>query len=238
MTHPRVLLVEDDPSLQRFVEMALELMPLELHCRDSVAGAIEMLQQAPVSLLITDLLLPDGSGRDLLARLNAEPALRGQARVMVFSAGLDDTISAELVKAGAWRTLAKPCSLDDLERCVSEGLAAAAADSPAAAAAAAPAAVDALQQHFAGNAALYQAFRASCLQQFAQDIEAGEAACRARDGQALRRLAHSLKSVLLTLGHTAESMDAAALELAADAADWPHALPLWQSLRQGLTAMR
>lgn len=235
MTHPRVLLVEDDPSLQRFVEMALELMPLELHCRDTVAGAIEMLQQAPVDLLITDLLLPDGSGRDLLARLHAEPALRGQARVMVFSAGLDDAISAELVKAGAWRTLAKPCSLDDLERCVGEGLDTAAADPPAAAA---PEAVDPLQQHFAGNAALYQAFRASCLQQFAHDIEAGEAACRARDGQAMRRLAHSLKSVLLTLGHVAESMDAAALELAADAADWPQALPLWQSLRQGLAALR
>lgn len=235
MTHPRVLLVEDDPSLQRFVEMALELMPLELHCRDSVAGAIELLQQAPVSLLITDLLLPDGSGRDLLARLNAEPALRGQARVMVFSAGLNDSISAELLKAGAWRTLSKPCSLDDLERYVSEGLATAAADPTAAAA---PAAVDPLQQHFAGNAALYQAFRASCLQQFAHDIEAGEAACQARDGQALRRLAHSLKSVLLTLGHAAESMDAAALELAADAADWPQALPLWQSLRHSLTALR
>lgn len=232
MSLPRVLLVEDDPSLQRFVEMALELMPLELRCCDSVGAAIQLLQQSPVALIVTDLLLPDGSGRELLVRLNAEPALRGQARVVVFSAGLGDTVRAELLALGAWRLLAKPCSLDELEQCVSEGLA-----GTHDGATATPAASDPVHSHFGGNAALYQAFRASCLAQFAHDIEAGESACRSTDAQALRRLAHSLKSVLLTLGHDGESAQAAALETAAEAADWPQARPLWRSLRERLCAL-
>ena len=38
MTRPRVLLVEDDPSLRRFVRMALEELPIDLIECDSVPG--------------------------------------------------------------------------------------------------------------------------------------------------------------------------------------------------------
>lgn len=229
---PHVLLVEDDASLQIFVGMALEELPLQLRCCASVSEALTLLHQQHYALIITDLMLPDASGRELLARLRSEPALRGEAPVVVFSAGLHETVRSELQALGAWRLLAKPCALDELEQCVREGLALAQGAAPAASAT-----PDPVHAHFGGNAALYQAFRSSCLQQFERDILAGDAAAQALDAPALRRLAHSLKSVLLTLGHAEASGLSKQLETCAEASDWAQAQPLWQQLRQAMQAL-
>ena len=57
-----------------------------------------------------------------------------------------------------------------------------------------------VERHFAGDRALFLAYRASCVAQFTNDLRQGDDACARADAPALRRLAHSLKSVLLTLG--------------------------------------
>lgn len=229
MNPRRVLLVEDDPSLQQFVEMALEDMQLELRICASVAEALQALTDAPVDLIITDLMLPDACGETLLEYLQAKYPLHGrQPRVVVFSGGLRPEVRSRLLALGAWRLLDKPCPLAELEDCVREGLGSA-QGLPL------PAVVN---SHFGGNVALYQSFRANCLKQFAQDIQAGDAACAKRDNQALRRLAHSLKSVLLTLGHASEASQAQALEQLADNGHWARALPAWQALSRALSGLR
>lgn len=229
MALPRVLLIEDDPSLRRFVQLALEELPITLLSCATVDEALPELRSAPVALLLTDLMLPGRSGLDLLQQLQREPALRAGARLAVFSAGLQPALRQQLQALDVWRMLAKPCSILDLEACVNEALA---LDGPAAE----PGPdIDALvASHFGGHRGLYEAFLASCLTQFAADVQAGDAACEQGDAQALRRLAHSLKSVLLTLGHAAASEQAAALEALCEQADWPAARPLWQALRQRL----
>nr|WP_316642728.1 response regulator [uncultured Roseateles sp.] len=233
MTLPRVLLVEDDPSLQRFVQLALEELPITLLTCCSVAQALAELAVEPVRLLITDLMLPDRSGLDLLAQLQREPALRGAARLAVFSAGLRPEVRVQLQALDVWRLLAKPCSIMELEACVLEALDAA----PAAGAASITPPADVVSSHFGGNLPLYQAFRASCLLQFAHDLHAGDQACEQTDAQALRRLAHSLKSVLESLGHSNAAALARALETRADQGDWALALPLWNALRSSLQAL-
>ena len=95
----------------------------------------------------------------------------------------------------------------------------------------------AIQTHFGGDAALFHAFRQSCLPQFAKDLAEAEAAWAGRDAPALRRLAHSLKSVLATLGHGEAAGWARATEQAAaigmlDAAQAP-----WQQLKLHLQAL-
>ena len=54
----------------------------------SVAEALAALREAPVQLLLTDLMMPGENGLDLLQHLVDEPALRGGALQVVFSAGL------------------------------------------------------------------------------------------------------------------------------------------------------
>ena len=195
VTRVRVLLVEDDPTLQRFVAMALEDDEVRLQACISVDEALLALATQNFDLVISDLMLPGRHGLDLLQTLKQRPELRGNARLAVFSAGLNPAVREQLEALGVTRFLSKPCSLADLQSCL-DGL----RDAPA------PATMPsihkaAIEQYFGGNAALYQAFLARCRMQFPLDIAAGRSACERGDHVKLRHLAHSLKSVLLTLGH-------------------------------------
>lgn len=255
MSLPRVLLVEDDASLQRFVSMALEELPIELLIAGSVSEALAVLAAQPVILIITDLMLPDRSGIDLLADLVSSPALRGSALLAAFSAGLRPEVRERLNELHVWRMISKPCGVADIEGCVRDALALHAGTTPTAPPTApaamptpgatatqadgvAPAMANAIAGAFGGSAELYHAFRAACLLQFPADLSTGDDACAQGDAQALRRLAHSLKSVLLTLGHPAESALARELEDMAHAGRWAHALPMWQRLRGVLQTLR
>lgn len=229
---PRVLLVEDDASIRRYVAMALEELPITLVEAPTLADAEAVLAQGPVRLVISDLMLPDGNGIALLQALVADPARRAGARLAAFSAGISAERRAQLEAMGVDEVLAKPVALEQLEACVQRALAGAAPM-----AAPAPAAADPVAAFFGGNAALFEAFRASCRLQFGADLAAGDAALAARDLAALRRLAHSLKSVLLTLGHEAAHREALALETLAHAGDAPRAAAGWQALRARLAEL-
>jgi CheY-like chemotaxis protein len=243
MSLPRVLLVDDDPSIRRFVALALEDLDIALVEAGSVAEARARLADAgPFALVITDLMMPGETGLDLLQHLADEPARRAGARLAVFSAGLHATMQSRMAGLDVWRQLSKPISVVELEECVREALGLAAPAAPASAPAAAPmlddAAEAALQRHFAGDRGLFLAYRASCLAQFEADVQSGDAALAEGDWPALRRLAHSLKSVLATLGATEAGHVARALEDSASQSDAGASRPLWQSLRSHLQSQR
>lgn len=237
----RLLLIEDDASLRRFVALALEDMGVELHVVSSVDEGIAALRAGGFDLIISDLMLPGRSGFDLIRALEAEPALQASARLVIFSAGLRTETRQQLQSPVIWRLLSKPCSLASLQGCVREGLSRAAAQAAApapTAAATAMAEQQAIDRFFGGKTALFQAFRQGCLAQFQADAALGDAACASGDLAGLRHLAHSLKSVLLTLGHEQASELARRLEDACAAADGPQAHALWPLLRQSLPSPR
>jgi DNA-binding NtrC family response regulator len=242
MTTARVLLVEDDPSVRRFVELALEDLPIQLHTCATVAEAIRWLAQGSVRLLITDLMLPDESGFALLRHLRGQAASHADMRVVAYSAGITPEVRAELESLGVWRTLLKPVPLATLCQCVEEAISQPA--TPASAnAAQAPAGRNHAQAHalatyFAGNEQLFLTYRATCLQQFTVDVTDAEAAFAARDGAALRRLGHSLKTVLRTIGDPQASDTARDLEHAATVDDWPAIARIWPELRRALTSQQ
>jgi CheY-like chemotaxis protein/HPt (histidine-containing phosphotransfer) domain-containing protein len=241
---PRVLLVEDDASLQRFVALALEDFEIDLAVVADVDAALADLGAAPAALILSDLMLPGRSGFELIEALAAQPTLLGAARLVVFSAGLTPPTRQRLDRPEVWRLLSKPCSLAELESCVRDALA---LQQPAAprdltTQSAGPPdddpAAQAVNAHFGGNEALYRAFRSSCLQQFRADLAEGERAQAAADAPALRRLAHSLKSVLLTLGHADASALARTLEDCCEKADWARAAPKWRALSELLRTLQ
>lgn len=238
---PRVLLIEDDASLQRFVGLALEDLGIELLALSTVDEGLAQLARAPVDLILTDLMLPGRSGFELIDSLAANPALQGTARLVVFSAGLKNPQTRHrLERPEVWRLLSKPCSLADLQACVRDALALRGEQQsePAAAPQDEPETARAIADYFDGNETLYRRFRASCLQQFHADLVEGDRALAASDAQALRRLAHSLKSVLLTLGHAQPAALARMLEDSSQAAEWTVATPQWHELREQLRALQ
>lgn len=248
MTRPRLLLVEDDASIRRFVGMALEDHALDIVEAPRLASAIEALRGPPFALVLCDLMLPDGNGLDLLHALAGPDSPSPHARRVVFSAGVSAAVRVQLDQAGVHEVLSKPASLAALEACVARALAAptaaalastpgwpAAPDGPAPHAPEQRAAAAALN-FFGGDLALYQTFLAQCRPQFRLDAAAGDLAAERLDLQALRRLAHSVKSVLLTLGFDTDSGLAARVEATAAAQHAEAAWGLWPALRARLLA--
>ena len=234
MTSPKVLLLEDDPAMRRFVEAVLEDQGVALHATSRIADAIGELAAAPFALVLTDLMLVGESGRSLVERLRDEPALGGGPRVAVMSAGLSAEVGADLLALGAWRLLHKPVSVEQLRQCVRDALNA----GPAAVAAVAPAVpTSVLDTYFGGNESVYRAYRAACEQQFPHDVAEGDKAFAAHDMQAMRRLGHTLKSVSQSLGHVQAADAARAVDSACLNNDWAAVSQQWPSLRAALRAL-
>lgn len=232
---PRVVFVDDDATIRRFVGMVLEDLPVAyVPCADA-AMARAALREAPAALLLTDLMMPAEDGFSLLASVVADPALRGGARLAVFSAGLNAATRARLQGLDVWRELGKPVSATALEACVAEAVGLAPAAAPAPAAPAAAAALQAAErrvvdEQFGGDAALYRAFREQALRQFELDRRELASALVGADWAALHRQAHSLKGALATLGDTGGATLARALEACAARADADACRRAWPPL--------
>jgi len=135
--------------------------------------------------------MPGETGLDLLQHLAEHPEQRGTARLAVFSAGLNAAMQARLASFDVWRQLGKPIALTELEQCVRDAIGAAA---PPPAATVAAAELDGLsaaeqatvERHFAGDRALFLAYRASCVAQFANDLRQGDDAFARADAPALK----------------------------------------------------
>ena len=240
MALPRVLLLEDDPAVRRFVALALEPLPLQLLPCGTLAEARALLEHTPVQLVLMDLALPDGSGLELLPSLPTQD--NAACRIVVFSGGVDDAaLRRHLQSQGAWRVLAKPVGVGLLFDTVREALQGTlqadplAADLPPAPAPEAPT-KDPVMAFFGGDHGLYQAYLASCLAQFGNDLAQGDAAARAHDAPALQRVAHSLKSVLTMLGQPHAAQEAREIEAHAAAGATEAMRNGWQRLRQQLRA--
>ena len=106
----RILVVEDDPLILRFVRQALEEEGHQVFDTDTVKrGLIEAGTRRP-DLLILDLGLPDGDGVDLLRDLRGW----SQLPVIVLSARSAEADKIEALDAGADDYLVKPFSVGEL----------------------------------------------------------------------------------------------------------------------------
>ncbi len=242
--HMRVVVVEDDASVRRFVAMALEDLDLDLALCADVAQAMAALRERPARLVISDLMMPGESGLVLIERLASQPDLGAGALVAVFSAGVQAELRAQLQALGVWRILSKPTSLALLRGCVEDARralnAAAGSPPPVNACSAGQPSVDeaaCVAEYFGGDRRLYESYKAMCHKQFALDLQAGDAACRTGDVQALKHLAHSLKSVLRCLGHARLADAARAIEHAAGSADMASASAGWTEFRRELAVL-
>ncbi|HEX5806456.1 MAG TPA: response regulator [Macromonas sp.] len=239
MRPQRLLLIEDDDTVRRFVLQAIEPLGLEVLACSQLEEARRALAVTPFDLVFTDLELPDGSCLDLVNELLSGRFL-SVPRVVVYSDGLYAAMRDHLQGLGVWRNLVKPSSLPEIESCAREALGMvnwpeAPTVTPAANQTLRPHERLAIETHFDGDAAFYTSFKASCCAQFKNDVQMGDAACVSVDAQGLRRVAHNLKSILLTLGYADHSLCARALEQLAQKEHWSAALEGWQDLKQRLT---
>jgi DNA-binding response OmpR family regulator len=96
----RVLIVEDDTGLQRFLCEVLEEVPADCDCVTTRAKAETALQANRYDLVIADVRLPDGSGHDVASLASA-----AGTKTLLMS-GYPDDITA--LTASAVEHLGKP----------------------------------------------------------------------------------------------------------------------------------
>jgi ActR/RegA family two-component response regulator len=95
MTRKAILLVEDDPRFRGLVKRALKGEDYEIYEADSVASGIDQLSSNPiVRVILLDLSLKDGSGTDLLTKIEGSAS---KYRVIVLTAH-EEHLAAELAK--------------------------------------------------------------------------------------------------------------------------------------------
>ncbi|MCA8921962.1 MAG: diguanylate cyclase [Planctomycetes bacterium] len=82
-----VLVVEDDPGMQEVLLESLTSPRWELLTAASVAEAQRVLSDREVSLVILDLRLPDGDGRDVLSFMRHDPTLHTVPVVVTSGSG-------------------------------------------------------------------------------------------------------------------------------------------------------
>ena len=115
----RLLVVDDEPDLRTLYELSLVREGYDVECAGSVQEAWAMLAARSYHLLITDMRLPDGTGLDLLRRLESES--RGEKGIVITAYGSAEN-AVEALKSGAYDYLTKPVDLKQFRAVVSSAL--------------------------------------------------------------------------------------------------------------------
>ncbi len=120
MTRAKILLVDDDAAIRLVVTEALRREGHDVRTAATVAEQVSMLERFVPDVLITDVVLPDGNGLDLVPTILAA---RPDLPVIVLSAQNTLTTAVRATEQGAFEYLPKPFDLDELCRAVRDGLA-------------------------------------------------------------------------------------------------------------------
>jgi DNA-binding NtrC family response regulator len=112
MAIEKVVVVDDDPTIRRSLELQLRSKRLGVSLCASISEAERAVAREPFDLMFVDVRLPDGNGTDLLARLNSQP----RKPVIVMMTGHGSVESAvTCIRAGAFDYIIKPFSSGQID---------------------------------------------------------------------------------------------------------------------------
>ncbi|MCM8594833.1 two-component system response regulator KdpE [Accumulibacter sp.] len=107
---PRVLLIEDEQPIRRFIRLAVEEEGCQVTEAETIAGGLIEAGTRNPDLLILDLGLPDGNGIDLIRDLRGWSDLP----VLILSARSQEQDKIAALDAGADDYLTKPFGVGEL----------------------------------------------------------------------------------------------------------------------------
>lgn len=105
-----ILLVEDDGGIQKMLTIALEAAGYGIFKADNIKSALVGLSQHPVSVVILDLGLPDGDGKEFIK----EAKIFSDVPIVVLSARDIESEKIECLELGADDYITKPFGMGEL----------------------------------------------------------------------------------------------------------------------------
>jgi CheY-like chemotaxis protein len=112
----RILICDDEPLLRELMRVAL-VGEYAIEEAGSVTEAIEVASGFRPDVALVDVMMPGGSGLDVIRHLHQDPALR-HARCVVVSAFAGEADRQEANEAGADAFIPKPFDPDELSATV------------------------------------------------------------------------------------------------------------------------
>jgi len=110
---PLVLVVEDDPQMNKFLTVALSRLCLTASASDGQEG-IDRARAMNPDLILSDLMMPRVTGEQLVATLRSEPQFDA-VPIVLLTGQEDSALRVKLLQQGAQDYIMKPCVTEELE---------------------------------------------------------------------------------------------------------------------------
>ena len=105
-----VLVADDEPHIGRIIKMKLEQGPFRVTLAYDGQEAIDLLESQPdIDLVLLDLMMPNLSGLDVLARIRSTDRLKHLPCIILTAAG-QEAQHQKAMELGATEFLTKPFS--------------------------------------------------------------------------------------------------------------------------------
>ena len=121
-----ILVADDDDGIRMVVTQALTRAGYDVRSTGNAATLWQWVENGDGDLVITDVVMPDGNGLDLVPKMRH---LRPNLRIVVMSAQNTLLTAVKATERGAFDYLPKPFDLDELVSVVRRGLEARSKDS-------------------------------------------------------------------------------------------------------------
>jgi two-component system response regulator YesN len=118
MSKPSVLFVDDEVELVEIYTDMFEFDEIEILSANSGKDALKVIEENNVSIIISDIKMPNGSGIELLKALN-EKKLNIPA---ILVTGFTEFTNQELIDLGAIELLHKPVDYERLKHLIFENV--------------------------------------------------------------------------------------------------------------------
>ncbi len=127
LSPPTVLVADDDRSIRTVLTQALGRSGYQVRSTGNAATLWRWVEDGEGDLVITDVVMPDENGLDLIPRIKR---VRPDLRVVVMSAQSTLTTAVKAAQRGAFEYLPKPFDLEELIAVVARALTASPAGAP------------------------------------------------------------------------------------------------------------
>lgn len=115
-----ILITDDSATARMVIKRCLEMIGCENCCYHQAANgqkALEILRSQPIDLLITDMVMPEMDGKQLLMSVRSSPKLCN-VKVVVITSLANPALEKELTDLGASSVISKPVSPPKIQECI------------------------------------------------------------------------------------------------------------------------
>src|SRR5262245_52420419 len=116
---PSILVVDDDPSFRNVLDMRLQQWGYRVRVAQDAREAEDIVREWRPDLVVSDVVMPEASGLELLGRLRRDDATRP---VILLTAHGTVEMAVEAMKLGAVDFLTKPLDYPNLRSLLMEAL--------------------------------------------------------------------------------------------------------------------